>query len=1111
MGRSEGKTELCLVVLLIVITVLNLPHDGSEKVDGILSHGKSHPRGYDLAGKTVNEMVEIDGNDELGSFIDEIDAPGSGTQSDPFFVDGWIFNETSDMEYWCLCLENTNAHLILKNCIFLGGGTLYKDPEYQGSNIFLSNSRNITIDGCTVLNSLGHGLDAYGSSFAISNSKFRNNGRDGIHLQFCSGEIRNNSITWNHDFGINLYYYSVYDTMLFEDNELIGNGFNVNNKIPDSNTVNGLPIFFIENDINGSFSGDYGQVILRNCTGTMIRDIEITNTTVGIMGGQDIRLRECTIRNCTIGAKGEYDVDSCTFIDNEIGIMFNERSTGELKCKNCYFIDNDVGISGSGQFIIEENAFEANDIGILTSDYTFDLERYIIHNSFIDNRETAIEIYGYRTSLVNFTVVSDNTIINSKNGMDIAGKVRIVNNSIADCTLSSIRLNALFFDKNEIFLDNNILFDAGISMYDICLEYPGDVFINNSTKLDGLPIAWIEHASEMEFSRNYSQYIIYESNDIVIFDYNFSYRKQILISRSENILIDNCLENDVQTIPDFETCSIQVVNSKNVYITNCTVGNTYIGKNIKTIHLYNNDIFGLIFGSGTSITASRNNFFLDVIAYYGWWEYSSQFPFIFDDNYYKKFSESDHVNKSSSDGIHWDQPYQIVTAWDIHPRIHPFGYDGPYDPMIVSDRTPLEVDEGSVLNFSVEIWDPIAITEAWIEVTIDEEDNRIPLDRSNVNNWSGSCLIHLDSLKLTYSVISRSVSGRWANSTSKVVIVNDITSPSLIDRSAGQGTTGDTYIFSADVSDNRELDRVWVRFRWGTGQDMEMDLIPSGTFKGEIMLPMHSLDPMNYSIHALDVSGNSRSVHGIVNVTDNDPPVAYLPYMIDATTGKEVHLDGSLCSDNIGIVDYTWYFNADPGREFRGYEFGYTFATPGVRELTLEVTDASGQTDRAEVYINVTDPPTEPVVRTMIVYFGPVYDNSTSIPIEDVSAILYLDRTYFDLTGSNGIAHFTILEPQNDIEARIILRKEGYQNMTLDTILYSNGKFKIEFARMIPNEKEDDPVTPHHDIEPEGDPDPLNEHELLVLIIAALFLIGSTIAFTWIAIRKARGGSDPGE
>lgn len=92
---------------------------------------------------------------------------------------------------------------------------------------------------------------------------------------------------------------------------------------------------------------------------------------------------------------------------------------------------------------------------------------------------------------------------------------------------------------------------------------------------------------------------------------------------------------------------------------------------------------------------------------------------------------------------------------------------------------------------------------------------------------------------------------------------------------------------------------------------------------------------------------------------DNIPPVANAGGDRQAIQNVITYLDGGNCSDNVGIVDYTWSFWDDSTYyEIHGAAVPFAFTELGDHNVTLSVTDGAGHVSSTNVTITVVpDPP----------------------------------------------------------------------------------------------------------------------------------------------------------
>jgi parallel beta-helix repeat protein len=115
--------------------------------------------------------------------------------------------------------------------------------------------------------------------------------------------------------------------------------------------------------------------------------------------------------------------------------------------------------------------------------------------------------------------------------------------------------------------------------------------------------------------------------------------------------------------------------------------------------------------------------------------------------------------------------------------------------------------------------------------------------------------------------------------------------------------------------------------------------------------------PGTYTItlKVTDLAGNSATDTVIITVLDVTKPTANAGS--DKTVNEDtlVTLDASDSSDNVGIVSYTWTFTDVTVKTLTGAKPTYTFNTPGVYAITLNVTDAAGNWATDTVVITVLD------------------------------------------------------------------------------------------------------------------------------------------------------------
>jgi len=152
---------------------------------------------------------------------------------------------------------------------------------------------------------------------------------------------------------------------------------------------------------------------------------------------------------------------------------------------------------------------------------------------------------------------------------------------------------------------------------------------------------------------------------------------------------------------------------------------------------------------------------------------------------------------------------------------------------------------------------------------------------------------------------------------------------------------------------------------------------------------------------------STHKVQVIKTPPDTEPPVADAGP--DQTVNEDtiVTFDGSGSTDNVGIVNYTWTFMDVTPKNLTGVNPTYTFETPGIYTVTLNVTDAAENWDTDVVVITVLDitPPIADAGPDQLVVQGTTVTFDGSGSTDNVGIVSYVwtftDVTPHTLTGIN--------------------------------------------------------------------------------------------------------------
>jgi parallel beta-helix repeat protein len=266
--------------------------------------------------------------------------------------------------------------------------------------VALYNSSFNNIFGNNITSNLYYGIELKGSN---DNSIFENsltNGNSGICLDEFSN---NNSVYWNNidENVVGLIFDESGSNSIFENDFrssglVVGsaglplNMFNPNGNTVLDNFVNGKPLVYLDGYSNLTIL-DAGQVILVNCTGITVENLNLFNTTVGV---QLLRTRNTAIRqnNIESDALGVYllassnnTVSGNNLDANGLGIYmlidsFNNTLSGNNISNSNFGIQLDDVASGNN--IISNNVLN-NSYGIYLGEQCSN--NTIYHNNFGDN------------------------------------------------------------------------------------------------------------------------------------------------------------------------------------------------------------------------------------------------------------------------------------------------------------------------------------------------------------------------------------------------------------------------------------------------------------------------------------------------------------------------------------------------------------------------------------------------------------------------------------------------------------------------------------------------------------------------------------------------------
>jgi parallel beta-helix repeat protein len=232
--------------------------------------------------------------------------------------------------------------------------------------------------------------------------------------------------------------------------------------IDTSNTVNGNPVQYWKNFTGGTIPSGTGQVILANCTGTIVESQNVSNGDVGIAAGFSSDL---LIANNTVDR------------NTRSGIDLYRTTYSRITGNNAHNIrGHGIWLTRSEDNIVDGNNVAGNQYGL----YSTDSDRNdISNNSFRANIRDGIR---FGTSNQNNTLSANRVSSNGENGIHF--EWANWDNSIEDNTIRSNDMNGILLNHSRynVIVDNLFLHNDknGILLWDSHEnELAGNGFDNN--------------------------------------------------------------------------------------------------------------------------------------------------------------------------------------------------------------------------------------------------------------------------------------------------------------------------------------------------------------------------------------------------------------------------------------------------------------------------------------------------------------------------------------------------------------------------------------------------------------------------------------------------------
>ena len=386
----------------------------------------------------------------------------------------WIIQNQLTHSYHGIEIKDSSHNIIKHNNITkneITGIKLYSCSYHHiDSNLITQNGLGIRdADGFSntfLNNTLTDTIISYSSSHPVIKNNSISNDQDihGIVLDYTTNAVvSNNTIAVPDYSGIRIQGNTIseWNTHFFQDNFL-----------------NGKPIYYAKNQSNVFLPSFVAQLILANCSDTIIQGFSFQNVTECIQIGHSKQISIQHNTNITLNLEcckesivrennniGLHLMGNCQFISIDSNSITRSIST-EYFTQNITIEQNDIKetslvLYGDGHLIQHNHIHNSTHGILLKGSYT------TIHSNIIANMKNGISLYDY--SLHN--TITGNKLVNNERGIDLGYRWKIKqpqytmisNNNVSFNNIGLSLTDARFtvVEQNN-FIDNNkdVMFDS---------------------------------------------------------------------------------------------------------------------------------------------------------------------------------------------------------------------------------------------------------------------------------------------------------------------------------------------------------------------------------------------------------------------------------------------------------------------------------------------------------------------------------------------------------------------------------------------------------------------------------------------------------------------------
>ena len=447
---------------------------------------------------------------------------GSGTPSDPFLIEGWEIAATT---WFGIHIRNTMAPFIARGNFVHSGGTsfggIYFERVQNGaadSNTVSGNewgfrvvvSTNVTLSSNTVSGNLGGIYLAESSKVLIAANVISTHVWQSISVSESTlVTISANQIS-DSQAGIVLSrstHANLTGNILRSDGVRLEGGVAhfTNHTISPDNLVNGKPLLY-RHDCRGLSLDSVlvGELIVANCTGVSVSNLDIAGTDVGIqmayVKNATLTTNHLHLNDVGLLAESSSGIAFKTnrIDNNTYGLFLRNLTATTLQANNVSYNWRGMEFDTSGEAILLENTYTWNqDVAMILGPAAYDmtlLANNVSHNGF------GISYQGFSQ---NVSILANVVSSNLGPGIDLG--------STANCTIANNRITLNGDDGiiagygTNITIANNVLASnrAGVRLYGYPFLGPPGVVVRHNDFLSNTAQAFDDRGPDNAWDDGY--------------------------------------------------------------------------------------------------------------------------------------------------------------------------------------------------------------------------------------------------------------------------------------------------------------------------------------------------------------------------------------------------------------------------------------------------------------------------------------------------------------------------------------------------------------------------------------------------------------------------------